>query len=153
MGKQPDYYKLFLQATVLSWGYVPPRNVSRKKLESFVLDTLMELKSRRGDYESDPEIPDNYLAIITPALLSRNVALNDISNVLKATSPSNPNAQGVYVGPEGAMGTIEEVASSGDSWLSNSAEWWSDFVAGNYADAWINWNQGAEDLFSGNLGF
>jgi hypothetical protein len=55
------------------------------------------------------------------------------------------------VGADGTVGTVGEIAASGDNWRTNTAEWWSDLWSGDFASAWVNFQQGWNDFWAGNL--
>jgi hypothetical protein len=145
---------MFLFAVALSWGYCPNANSSVKDLQHFLKRCLIEVSKNQGQWNFDPEVPDDYLSVLMPALISRGVPKNDIAQVMQAvmgTPGVGSGSGGTVVGPDGSTATIEDAAASGDTWAQNTAEWWEDTWAGDWDSGWTNWQQGWSDFWSGNF--
>ena len=148
-----SYYKLFLQATALAWGFVPGAKASIKDLKMFIKRCLINIARNDGRWEMDPEVPDDFLSLIIPALVSRNVPYNDVEQVLNVAMGIDPSGgtAGMYVGPDGSMITVADTAATGDGWAQNTAEWWNATWAGDWETGWTNFQQGWNDFWAGNF--
>jgi len=127
------YYRLYLFQTLVSWGFVPPLNATVKVLRSMLETALIQLSIAEGTYEMDPEIPDNEITGLIPALSSRGIGKADVANVLGLAR-----------------------AGGDDSWTENTQAWWNSTWGLNGED--VDWNegwnqfcQGWDDFWAGNF--
>jgi hypothetical protein len=146
---------MFLFSTALAWGYCPNANASVKQLKHFLKRCLIEVSKNQGNWNFDPEVPDDYYSVLMPALISRGVPKNDIAQVLNAVmneaAIGSTAATATVIGPDGQMATITDAAASADTWAQNTAEWWENTWSGDWASGWTNWQQGWADFWSGNF--
>jgi len=146
------YYRLYLFQTLVSWGFVPPLNATVKVLRSMLETALIQLSIAEGTYEMDPEIPDNEITGLIPALSSRGIGKADVANVLGLARAGGAT----LVGVDGELTTIGEAATQNDSWTENTQAWWNSTWGLNGED--VDWNegwnqfcQGWDDFWAGNF--
>jgi hypothetical protein len=76
-----NYRKLYLQTFLVAIGQIPHPQATIPMLETAIKTSLIQMGARLGTYVYDPEIPDNLLAVIVPALMTRGVKPDELSNV------------------------------------------------------------------------
>lgn len=135
-------------AVLLAWGFIPPIRASLDTLKDVVKQCLLQVAIKTGNWEFDPELPDDPITILLPALISRGVPKADVANVLKACMSATDVLS--IVNSNGDVMTVMDAASSGDTWSENTAEWWADTWSGDWASGWTNFCQGWNDFWAGN---
>jgi hypothetical protein len=122
------YYKLCLQAICLAWGLVPREAASVTELQMLIRRARLQ----SGDH--DPEVPDNFLALIGPALMSRGmdqIAVNKAMDT--AISPILPGTQAGSTAGMGVVTTnLQGKAEVYTSQAAASEDYFADMGLKNY---------------------
>lgn len=150
-GEPQNWYRLFLYAIVASWGLVAPIGASVKTLRQVIIDGLLKLSVKQGQYNMDPEVPDNEIAVLIPALASRGIGMADITNVIQAARAGGS----ALVDSDGQI-AMGDAAATNDSWQENTNDWWNSTWGLNgqeadWAEGWNQFCQGWDDFWAGNF--
>lgn len=90
-------------ATLIAWGKIPHPRASNSSLETALKTRLIEISKGQ---ELDPEVPDNLLSVLIPAMRAQNVSDSSIVNTTLAIQSLNDSA----TGPAG--GTLDTTPKS-----------------------------------------
>jgi hypothetical protein len=112
-------------------GEMPNKFASERVLVEHVRSTMIKLGAEKQIAVMDPELPDNYLALLTWFLLKRGVKYADVPDYVQAANSAgatDPSAPSIGSTPP----TQDDVQMmDDDSWLQN-------VLQGDHATNWKN---------------